>query len=102
MTRSKKSTENEVVKPGKELIASKADGITKKLLKKVNEGITRITMDLSAVKKMDSVGLGMIMATHNTLKNAGEGLALIKVSQEISRVFNAMGFGTHIKWDVIE
>ena len=101
MARSKQSTENEVVKPGKELIASKADGITKKLLKKVNEGITRITMDLSAVKKMDSVGLGMIMATHNTLNNAGGGLALINVPQEISGVFKAMGFAPHIEWDPI-
>ncbi|MDY6879056.1 MAG: STAS domain-containing protein [Thermodesulfobacteriota bacterium] len=97
----KKTTQNNVVKPGKELTASKGDGITKKLQKKMHGGITQMTMDLSAVKKMDTIGLGLIMAAHNALKEAGGNLNLINVPHELSAVFEAMGLAPHIEWEVI-
>jgi len=74
--------ENKVIKPGKDLIASRADNFRKRLLKIVEERIREIDIDFASVKTVDSVGLGVIIAAHNTLKNAGGKLRLINVPEK--------------------
>lgn len=49
------------IKPGKEIIASKAESFRKKLLKIIEQGIKEIIMDFSRVKTIESMGLGVII-----------------------------------------
>ncbi len=92
----KKSTTN-VIKPGKDIVASMADDFRNKLLNSVNKGIKELILDLSGVEALDSVGLGVVIATHNSLKNIGGKLKIIKASEDIFRLFQTMRLDQHFE-----
>ena len=92
----KKKTTN-VIKPGKDIVASMADDFRKKLLNSVNKGIKELILDLSGVEALDSVGLGVVIATHNSLKNIGGKLKIIKASEDIFRLFQTMRLDQHFE-----
>ena len=92
----KKKTTN-VIKPGKDIVASMADDFKSKLLNLVNKGTKELILDLSDVEVVDSVGLGVVMATHNSLKNTGGKLKVIKASEDIFRFFQTMRLDQHFE-----
>jgi anti-sigma B factor antagonist len=53
------------------------------------EGVDNVIMDMAAVTALDSAGVGEILAAHSKLKNAGGGLALIKLSDRVGGVLKA-------------
>ena len=59
------------IKPGNEIISSKADSFRKKFLNIIEQGVKELEMEFSGVKTIDSIGLGMIIATNHTFENAG-------------------------------
>jgi len=77
--------EKKTIKPGKEIIASKADAFRKKLLKIIDQGIKEIVMDFGGVKTVDSMGLGVIIATYNTFEKPGENCRLSMFQKSIMR-----------------
>ncbi len=76
MPKAKKKTAKGNIKPGKDIVASMAEDFRGKLLKLMEEGAKKLNIDLANVKTIDSVGLGVIVAAHNTVKNAGGKLTL--------------------------
>ena len=86
-----------IIKPGKSIIASRADELRNKLLKIPEQKIHELVLDFSKVDTVDSVGLGLILATHNTMKNSGGSLELINVSEEIYGLFHATGINRHLE-----
>ena len=92
----KKKTAN-VIKPGKDIVASMADDFKSKLLILVKKGTKELILDLSGVEAVDSVGLGVVIATHNSLKNAGGKLKVIKASEDIFRLFQTMRLDQHFE-----
>ena len=97
MGKNKKDQTKKSVRPGKEdLVASKAKSLNKKLYKIIDQGVTELTLDLVNVKSVDPVGLSVIAATHNTMKNAGGKLLLKKVPDEINTLFDALGLDKHL------
>lgn len=79
------------LKPGKEITISKADTLEKKLLKIPEEDIKKLVIDFSMVNAVDAVGLGLILATHNTMAAHQGSLQLINVPEEINGMFHAVG-----------
>jgi anti-sigma B factor antagonist len=53
----------------------------------VSEGVTKIVLDMSKVKWLNSVGLGMIMASRTTLSNAGGELKLAALDDKARGLF---------------
>ena len=49
----------------------------------INDKIIKVIIDLSGVKWINSSGLGVLMATHTTLKNAGGELKLANVTEKV-------------------
>ncbi len=49
----------------------------------INDKIIKVVIDLSGVKWINSSGLGVLMATHTTLKNAGGELKLSNVTEKV-------------------
>ena len=49
----------------------------------INDKITKVVIDLKGVKWINSSGLGILMATHTTLKNAGGELKLANVTEKV-------------------
>lgn len=97
MGKHKKNQTQKSIRPGKDLVASNAESLNKKLYKMIDQGITELTLDLANVKSVDPVGLSVIAATHNTMNNAGGRLLLKKVPDEINTLFDALGLNKHFR-----
>lgn len=91
MTKKRKKETQKVIKPGRNIIESKAENLNKKLFKTVHQGITDLILDFANVKTVDPVGLSVIAATHNTLENTGGKLTLKNISDDMGRLFNDLG-----------
>ncbi|MGB5992426.1 MAG: STAS domain-containing protein [Desulfobacterales bacterium] len=97
MGKKKKNQTKKNVRAGKDVVASKAESLNKKLHKIIEQGITELTLDFVNVKSIDPVGLSVIAATHNTMKNAGAKLLLKNVPDEINTLFDALGLNKHFE-----
>lgn len=89
--------EKKIIKPGNELTAASVDDLRKKLIMSSEQKVKKIVLDLAKVDTLDSVGLGLILATHNTLKNSGGDLELINVSKDVYDMFHAMRLDRHLE-----
>lgn len=93
MGKAKKST----VRPGKDIVASMAGELKKKLLTAVEKGAEELVVDFKGVGMVDSVGLGIIIAAHNSIQKAGGKLRVINVSEDIHGLFKAMRLDKHFE-----
>ncbi len=50
----------------------------------INDGITKVVIDLGDVKWMNSSGMGVLMACTTTLKSANGQLVLARVSEKVN------------------
>lgn len=50
----------------------------------INDGLTKVVIDLGGVKWMNSSGMGVLMACTTTLKNADGQLILARVSEKVN------------------
>jgi anti-anti-sigma factor len=95
MGKKQKSHTQKSIRAGKDVVASKAESLKKKLHKIIDQGITELTLDFANVKSVDPVGLSVIAATYNTINNAGAKLFIKNVSNEIYTLFDALGLNKH-------
>ena len=91
----KKKQTKKVIKPAKDIVASMAGDFRKKMLELTEKGFKEITIDLASVKMVDSVGLGVLIATHNTLNKAEGKLTVKNASEDIYRLFKTMRLDQH-------
>jgi anti-anti-sigma factor len=90
-------SQKKIIKPGKEITAAKVNNLRDKLLKFPEQNIKKLILDFAKVETVDSVGLGLILATRNTIKDADGDLELINVPEDIFGLFNAMGLNRHLE-----
>ena len=93
----KKNVVSNVVKPGRDIIASGAEDLKIKLLELVKKGLKELIIDLTGVEIVDSVGLGVVISTHNSLNNTGGKLKIINASEDIYRLFQTMRLDQHFE-----
>jgi len=91
------NTKGNVVQPGADIVASMAEGFKGSLRKLIQKGIRELTIDLAGVQIVDSIGLGVVIATHNTLAKTGGKLTVINVSDDIYRLFKTMRLDQHFE-----
>jgi anti-sigma B factor antagonist len=60
------------------------------LLSAINSSDGIIVIDLDGVEMVDSVGIGVIIASHNTLNQADRKLKVINVTKDIYGLFTTM------------
>ena len=92
----KKATKK-TFKPGKNIVASGSKGFRKKLKKSVDDGIKELTINLEGVEMVDSVGLGVLIATHNSLNSAGGQLKVTNASEDIFKLLKTMRLDQHFE-----
>jgi len=97
MTAVKEKAEPHVVQPGADIVASMADDFKSNLLQMVEKGIPELIIDFTGVDIVDSVGLGVVIATHNSLSNSGGKLKVINVSNDIYQLFKTMRLDQHFE-----
>lgn len=74
-----------------ELDLYSADAFRGALDEALEDGATRLVIDLSEVDFIDSVALGVLANAMKRLRTAGGGLAVISRNQQIVRVFEITG-----------
>jgi anti-anti-sigma factor len=79
-----------IVKPGMDVVASMAEDFKNELLSVINEGTSEVVIDLDGVEMVDSVGIGVIIAAHNSLSQSGKKLKVINVTNDVYGLFTTM------------
>ncbi len=97
MARAMKKAKQNVIKPGKDIVASMVDEFRKKLLILIDKGNNDLGIDLTGVEMIDSVGLGVLIATHNSLRKTGGKLTVTNVSKDIYGLFKTMRLDQHFE-----
>ena len=85
-----------VIVPEGDLVSATAQVLRQKMLAAIDNDPSGLTVDLGNVRILDSVGLGVLVAAHNTLSRAGASLSLVNVSSEIGSLLKAMRLEQHI------
>ena len=78
------------IKPGIDVVASMAEDFKNELLAAINESERDFYIDLTGVEMVDSVGIGVIIAAHNTLNQADRDLKVINVIKDVYGLFTTM------------
>jgi anti-anti-sigma factor len=89
-------TDTEItVKPGCNITASIADEFRSELHALVQEKPEQITIDMSGVEMVDSVGIGVMIAVHNSLTKNGGTLKIKNADKNIKNLFSTMRLDRH-------
>ena len=97
MSKSAKPNNQIVVQPEMNLESSTADTFRETLLKAVSRNHSDLVIDLSKVDTIDSMGLGVFIATYNTLAKREKKLKVINASHRIRSLFQTMGLTRRFK-----
>lgn len=86
-----------VIKPGRDIVSSMANEFKTELKGLVDQGIQELTMDLEGVEMIDSIGMGLLIAAHNSLVKAGGKLRVVNPSQDILGLMRTMRLDKHFE-----
>ncbi len=79
-----------IIKPGTDVVASMAEEFKAELISVINESSSEVVIDLDGVEMVDSVGIGVIIAAHNSLNQSGRKLKVINVAKDVYGLFTTM------------
>ena len=84
-----------LVRPAGDVVAALVPDLRTTLRKAVAEGAQQLTIDFSNVQMVDSVGIGLLISAHNSMRRMGGRLAVIHASSEIQDLFKSMRIHQH-------
>jgi anti-anti-sigma factor len=84
-----------VLTPAGDIVASVADDLRTRLKELMGQLAGQLVIDLSRVELIDSVGIGLLIAVHNTLSKKGERLVLAHVSPDLASLLRTMRLDKH-------
>jgi anti-anti-sigma factor len=85
------------INTGKELTAALIPSLQAALKKEIDAGALSVTFDLSNTVMLDSSGIGLLIATANTLGRKQGELRVINVSDDIFHLLQNMRLVTRLK-----
>jgi len=84
-----------VVKPAGDVVAAQVQELRSVLRAAIGEGVREVTLDFSGVQMVDSSGLGLLIAAHNSARKAGGSLSVIHASRNVMELFQSMRIHQH-------
>jgi len=84
------------VNPGQDLVSSAVPGFKEEMNALLAESPQELRLDLSGTGMMDSIGIGMVIAVHNSMKKKGGKLVVVNVSENIAKLFKSMRLDQHL------
>ena len=81
--------EKTVLQLHQDLVASFVPEVKAELKKVVDQGHT-VAVDLQDVSMVDSTGIGLLMAAHNSLQKSDHALEVLNASEEVQKLFRTM------------
>ena len=92
-----KNDEHVFVKPMTDIVASMAEDFRSELQKVIEDEGKDIVIDMDGVEMVDSVGIGVIIATHNSLNKIDRQLKVINIIKDIYTLFTTMRLDRHFE-----
>lgn len=86
-----------VVAPDGDIVASMVVAFKERLREAAKHNPKGLTIDMAGVAQVDSVGLGLLIATHNTLVKTDGRLVLVNTSEDIRKLLRAMRLDKHFQ-----
>jgi serine/threonine-protein kinase RsbW len=83
------------VAPVDRIVSSNVGEMRTKVKSILTEGCSIVVMDLKDVAVVDSTGIGLLIAIHNSLSKTGGKLTVINASKDIFELFKAMRLEQH-------
>ncbi len=84
-----------VIEPVGDIVAASVPDLRTAMRGSIAQGARRLTVDLKNVAMIDSVGLGLLIAAHNSLTRVGGELSVTNASRELLDLFTAMRINQH-------
>lgn len=97
-----KDGDQTIVKPGQDVMASMAEGFRNELRSLVDECPKELVIDFDGIEMVDSVGIGVLIATHNSVSKYGGKIIVINVSKNIYALFKTMRLDQHFNVTMVE
>ena len=94
MTTPEKNVQSQLKLQG-DIVAAKVPELRTQLRALVEGGAPHLVLDLSSVRMVDSMGIGLLISVHNTLKKTGRQLSVTHVSKDIMELFRTMRMHQH-------
>ena len=89
-------TEPVVIRPAGDVVAALVPRLRTSLREVVAQGAREVVVDLTGVEMVDSSGIGLLIAAHNSLRKLGGRLAVIHASKEILELLMTMRIHQHL------
>ena len=86
-----------VLIPAGDIVASAADELRIRLKALLADSDGSLAIDLSRVELIDSVGIGLLIAVHNTLSKKGGRLTLRHVNPDLASLLRTMRLDKHFQ-----
>lgn len=87
--------EKVLVRPDHDITASTVEGLQQELMGLIAGGAREVVLNLTDIEMIDSMGMGLLVAAHNSLSEVGGGLSLTNVSKDIFGLLNTMRLNKH-------
>lgn len=84
------------ITPGQDIVSSMVPDLKNELNSLLEENPQELRLDLSGTAMMDSIGIGVVIATHNTMKKKGGKLIVCNASENILKLFKSMRLDQHL------
>ena len=84
-----------VITPQQDIVASVAGDLRTLLKEQIGQGCREMVLDLRQVEMIDSMGIGLLIAVHNSLNKNGGQLRAVNLSQDLQRLFKNMRLDKH-------
>jgi len=95
MSEIKKVQNSIIVKPGKDLVASVVSEFSDELKQLIQNSPKEVVVDLEGVDMVDSLGMGVLIAAHNSLTAKNSALKIINIKPDIYNAFVTMRLNHH-------
>ena len=90
-----KNADLTVIKPGGDIVASVVENFKALLQDALRDSPGPLAIDLSGTSMIDSMGIGLLIAAHNTLGKSGEKLRLLNPNRDILTLLRTMRLDKH-------
>jgi len=84
------------VNPGQDLVSSVIPEFKQEMNALLAESPQELRLDLTGTGMMDSIGIGVVIAIHNSMKKSGGKLIVANASENIMKLFRSMRLDQHL------
>jgi serine/threonine-protein kinase RsbW len=84
-----------IIRPGGDIVASVVENFKTLIQDSLRNSPGPLAIDLSGTSMIDSMGIGLLIAAHNTLSKSGEKLQILNPNPDILTLFRTMRLDKH-------